>query len=147
MPPAFSSLGALVWTSEGGRTTEEKSMSRYSRSRGFTLVELLVVIAIIGALVALLLPAVQQARESARRVRCKSNLKQLALGLHNYQDSFGRLPPGAIFTYKDPYITGSSSNSWGQNWLVFSLPFIEQGNLFSLWDFKELRAMDGANRN
>jgi prepilin-type N-terminal cleavage/methylation domain-containing protein len=117
------------------------------RRAGFTLVELLVVIAIIGVLVALLLPAVQAARESARRVRCKSNLKQLALGLHNYQDSFGRLPPGAIFTYKDPYITGSSSNSWGQNWLVLSLPFIEQGNLFAMYDFKELRAMDGANKN
>jgi prepilin-type N-terminal cleavage/methylation domain-containing protein/prepilin-type processing-associated H-X9-DG protein len=117
------------------------------RKSGFTLVELLVVIAIIGVLVALLLPAVQTAREAARRTRCKSNLKNLGLALHNYHDTFGRLPPGAIFTYKDSYITGSSSNSWGQNWLILLLPFIEQNNLFSMYDFKELRAMDGANRN
>ena len=117
------------------------------RRTGFTLVELLVVIAIIGVLVALLLPAVQAARESARRVRCKSNLKQLGIALHNYHDTFGRVPPGAIFTYKDPYITGSSSNSWGQNWLILLLPQIEQTNLYALYDFKELRAMDGANKN
>jgi prepilin-type N-terminal cleavage/methylation domain-containing protein len=117
------------------------------RERGFTLVELLVVIAIIGVLVALLLPAVQAARESARRVRCKSNLRQLGLALQNYHDTFSRLPPGAIFTYKDAYITGSSSNSWGQNWLVLILPQIEQANLYAMYDFKELRAMDGANKN
>src|SRR5436853_5726709 len=117
------------------------------KRRGFTLVELLVVIAIIGALVALLLPAVQQAREAARRVRCKSNLKQLGIAAHNYHDTFGRVPPGAIFTYKDAYITGSSSNSWGQNWLILLLPQIEQQNLFTMYDFRELRAMDGANKN
>jgi prepilin-type N-terminal cleavage/methylation domain-containing protein len=117
------------------------------RESGFTLVELLVVIAIIGVLVALLLPAVQTAREAARRTSCKSNLKNLGLALHNYHDTFGRLPPGAIFTYKDSYITGSSSNSWGQNWLILLLPFIEQNNLFAMYDFKELRAMDGANKN
>ena len=100
-------------------------------STAFTLVELLVVIAIIGVLVALLLPAVQQARESARRIRCKSNLKNIGLALHNYHDTFSRLPPGAIFTYKDAFITGSSSNSWGQNWLILLLPFIEQNNLFA----------------
>ncbi len=121
--------------------------SRRHCKSAFTLVELLVVIAIIGVLVALLLPAVQSAREAARRVRCKSNLKQLGIALHNYHDTFGRVPPGAIFTYKDPYITGSSSNSWGQNWLVLLLPQIEQGNLFAMYDFKELRAMDGANKN
>jgi prepilin-type N-terminal cleavage/methylation domain-containing protein/prepilin-type processing-associated H-X9-DG protein len=113
----------------------------------FTLVELLVVIAIIGVLVALLLPAVQTAREAARRTRCKSNLKNLGLALHNYHDTHGRLPPGAIFTYKDAYITGSSSNSWGQNWLVLLLPYMEQNNLFAMYDFRELRAMDGANKN
>ena len=89
--------------------------------RGFTLVELLVVIAIIGVLVALLLPAVQAARESARRMQCQNNQKQLVLALHNFHDSYGKFPP----------LRGGrndGSNRCGDMFgLVFALPFVEQG--------------------
>lgn len=94
-------------------------------SLGFTLIELLVVIAIIAILVALLLPAVQQAREAARRSSCKNNLKQLGLALHNYHDTHGVFPPGAVH--------GSSTNQL--SWHVFTLPYIEQGPLYDTIDF------------
>jgi prepilin-type N-terminal cleavage/methylation domain-containing protein/prepilin-type processing-associated H-X9-DG protein len=90
--------------------------------RGFTLIELLVVIAIIAVLIALLLPAVQAAREAARRSQCVNNLKQIGLGMHNYHDTNGSLPPGV------------KSCCWG-TWLVFMLPQIEQQSLFNAWNF------------
>ncbi|MEX0792746.1 MAG: DUF1559 domain-containing protein [Pirellulaceae bacterium] len=99
------------------------------RRTGFTLVELLVVIAIIGALVALLLPAVQQAREAARRMQCTNHLKQVTLALHNYEGTFRVYPPGRMACDGgDPDCTpqnGPSSSA-----LLMLLPFLEQGNLY-----------------
>jgi len=97
--------------------------------RAFTLVELLVVIAIIGVLVALLLPAVQSARGAARRMSCQNNLKQLSLAMHNYHDTFGRLPPGQwnnFYTNDKPWIRGC--------WVQPILPYIEQKSLYDVYD-------------
>ena len=87
------------------------------KKRGFTLVELLVVIAIIGVLVALLLPAVQAAREAARRMSCSNNQKQIALALHNHHDTFRKLPYGNLA-------------GWGHSWTAFVLPYMEQDPLY-----------------
>lgn len=95
--------------------------------RGFTLVELLVVIAIIGVLIALLLPAVQQAREAARRSQCLNHLKQLGLAVHNFHDTFNELPPSRINT-----------NYLG--WSALILPFMEQQNLYEQIDLTKTYA-------
>jgi prepilin-type N-terminal cleavage/methylation domain-containing protein len=92
---------------------------------GFTLVELLVVIAIIGILVALLLPAVQAAREAARRSECTNNLKQIGVALHNYHDTHKMFPPGWIPQTGMP--GGGSGYAWG--WGTAILPFMEQASL------------------
>lgn len=94
------------------------------RRCGFTLVELLVVIAIIGILIGMLLPAVQQVREAARRISCTNNLKQIGLALHNYHSSNSEFPPG--FT-----LANRTSGNGTFGWACFTLPFIEQGNLFN----------------
>ena len=113
-------------------------MPRTTKSSGFTLVELLVVIAIIGILVGLLLPAVQAAREAARRMQCGNNLKQLGLALHNYESGMNRFPPSAVIDFAT---AGTANNgSWGVHGRI--LPYLEQGNLYSqvdlttAWDFQ-----------
>ena len=96
------------------------------RLTGFTLVELLVVITIIGILIALLLPAVQAAREAARRLQCANNLKQVGLGLLNYESNWGTLPPGGL---KVPTEMG-----WGYSWWVRIFAYIEQDNTDNRFD-------------
>ena len=103
---------------------------------GFTLVELLVVIAIIGILVTLLLPAVQSAREAARRTQCTNNLKQIGLAMYGYHDSYGRLPYAAGHA-------GGSPRSNGHVWSTAILPYIEEQNLYGLIDAnKHMKAQD-----
>jgi prepilin-type N-terminal cleavage/methylation domain-containing protein len=107
--------------------------------RGFTLVELLVVIAIIGILIAILLPAVQAAREAARRIQCGNNLRQIALATHNYESSFRCLPPSTIVNLSDE--ATANNGAWGVHGRILS--FLEQGNLYENvdiskgWDFQE----------
>ncbi|MCC6510430.1 MAG: DUF1559 domain-containing protein [Pirellulaceae bacterium] len=101
-----------------------------NRRFAFTLVELLVVIAIIGVLVGLLLPAVQSAREAARRMQCSNNLKQLALAQHNYHDTFKKFAPGGLEMFVDWQPLGHRGSH-----LLKLLPFIEQNNLYSQINF------------
>ncbi len=132
-------------------------MSPHKGRRAFTLIELLVVIAIIAVLIALLLPAVQQAREAARRSTCKNNMKQLGLALHNYHESYGQLPPGAIWfgnggpsagtpnqdlpsTNGDTLYTNFNYNA---NWIMLSLPYIEQAQLYNLYQPNQVLVRSG----
>jgi prepilin-type N-terminal cleavage/methylation domain-containing protein len=112
------------------------SRSRSHFHPAFTLVELLVVIAIIGVLVALLLPAVQAAREAARRSSCSNKLKQLAIALHNHHDTHNKLPPGGQGNvFRQPNPNNLPANIVGTSWLVFTLPFFEQQPLYDRYRF------------
>ena len=113
-------------------------MTRLHRRRGFTLIELLVVIAIIAVLIALLLPAVQAAREAARRMQCVNNLKQLGLGVFNYESSNGCLPYGAMMVSNGPRFPDFGP-------IVAILPYLEQQNLFNSANFTN--GQNVTNRN
>ena len=110
--------------------------------RGFTLIELLVVIAIIGVLIALLLPAVQAAREAARRAHCQNNFKQVALALHNYHDAHNSLPIGRMghaYDYTQPTrgLGSADGSQERKSWVMGVLPFLEQRAVFDAYNFSQ----------
>ena len=107
-------------------STAAPSSGAVAARLGFTLVELLVVIAVIGILIALLLPAVQAAREAARRMSCTNNLKQIGLAVHNFESAAKRLPPGAVW---------HPSRAKHGSIFVHLLPYMEESNLYDSFDF------------
>ncbi|PQO45483.1 DUF1559 domain-containing protein [Blastopirellula marina] len=116
--------------------TRHSFRRQFSCAAGFSLVELLVVIAIIAILTALILPSVQQARESARRIQCVSNLKQVVLALHNYESTYRKFPPGHAL---EGGVPDSSTH-------VYLLPFLEQSNLYESFDMSQSLRLSESNR-
>jgi len=108
------------------------SRRRFSNRRGFTIVELLTVVATICILVGLMLPAVQQAREGARRLQCRSNLMQIGLALRNYESAHGSLPPGVVDP-NPPIVNKDKGYHFG--WIVQILPYLEASNVYRNFDF------------
>ena len=115
----------------------------YALKRGFTLIELLVVIGIIAILVAILLPAVNAAREAARRTSCGNNLRQIAVALNSYHGANSKFPPFLISLSGDSgRIADVSGGDESVNWMVLLLPFVEETSLYEQWD-RDI----GANQN
>src|SRR5262245_58677403 len=106
-----------------------------ARRRGFTLIELLVVIVIVAVLIGMLLPAVQNAREAARRMSCTNNLKQLAIAAHQYESVYCEFASGG-----HPSVDAGGRPTGGTNLWVGLLPYFEQGNLHNNWNFNDNRA-------
>jgi prepilin-type N-terminal cleavage/methylation domain-containing protein/prepilin-type processing-associated H-X9-DG protein len=130
--------------------THQSSTAHTSRRSAFSLVELLVVIAIIGILISLLLPAVQSARESARRLQCANNLKQLALAVQSYEESRKRLPPCGLVENKKKTYGKTTYGVFDQlsgnmiSWVVLLLPYFEQDSLYHQFDL-DLSILSQAN--
>lgn len=130
-------------------TSSLRGRRQRTARHAFTLVELLVVIAIIGILVALLLPAVQAARESARRAQCVNQMKQIGLAILNYESTNGELPPGSVtyglegfrkpelHSFDCPRGEASQHDCSGENWAIESLPYLELQALYDLYDHDE----------
>lgn len=129
-------MNPLLSVGVGGRVASAGWPQRTSRARAFTLIELLVVMAIIGVLIALLLPAVQAAREAARRVQCINNLKQIGIGLHNYHAATNALPPGRIWK-ADAFGCALNIDGHCQNtpWFILMLSHFEQQALHDAFNF------------
>ena len=125
----FGNVCAVVVYERQHRDIGMREVMEKARRTGFTLVELLVVIAIIGILVALLLPAVQAAREAARRMQCNNNLKQIALAIHNHHDTYKKFPPAS---HSEEWQTAlNNGQAWDRlSYLTRVLPFVEQQALF-----------------
>jgi prepilin-type N-terminal cleavage/methylation domain-containing protein/prepilin-type processing-associated H-X9-DG protein len=115
------------------RASSERKMSKRTRRSGFTLTELLTVTAVVTVVVALTIPAIQRARESARQLQCKNNLKQVGLALHNYHEAFGTLPSGFIGVNAQGQPEVSGPTGWG--WAAMILPHLDEGALFNSIDF------------